>query len=110
MPINGGLRDKLGAGTVLVAGYKGAEYRAEVVHDAEGRARYRLEDGRGFKSPSSAGKAVMGGVACDGWRFWSINEARTAASEPEAPEPTEDTPVAEESPKPRKRTARKAAQ
>jgi hypothetical protein len=111
MPIDGGLRDKLEPGAVLVAKYKGTEYRAEVVHDAEGKPRYRLADGREFKSPSSAGKAVMGGIACNGWRFWSIDEASIAASEPMAESTsTEDTPAAEEPPKPRKRASRKAAQ
>ncbi len=61
----------LKAGTKLVARYKGKEYTAEVVKTEEG-LRYRLEDGREFKSPSSAGSAVMGGSACNGWRFWSL--------------------------------------
>jgi hypothetical protein len=34
--------------------------------------RYKLEDGQEYKSPSSAGSAVMGGNACNGWRFWSL--------------------------------------
>lgn len=58
-------------GTKLVARYKGKEHTAEVVQTEEG-LRYRLEDGREFKSPSSAGSAVMGGSACNGWRFWSV--------------------------------------
>ncbi len=61
----------LAPGTKLVARYKGKEYAAEVVKTEEG-VRYRLEDGREFKSPSSAGSAVMGGSACNGWRFWSV--------------------------------------
>lgn len=61
----------LAIGTKLVARYKGQEYTAEVVETEEG-VRYRLEDGREFKSPSSAGLAVMGGSACNGWRFWSL--------------------------------------
>ena len=61
----------LEAGTKLVARYKGKEYAAEVVKTEEG-VRYRLEDGREFKSPSSAGSAVMDGSACNGWRFWSL--------------------------------------
>ncbi len=61
----------LAPGTKLVARYKGKEYAAEVV-ETEGRLRYRLQDGREFKSPSSAGSAVMGGSACNGWRFWSV--------------------------------------
>jgi len=69
MPIEN--RD-LAAGTRLVARYKKAEHTATVVEGEEGGLRYRLEDGREFKSPSAAGSAVMGGVACNGWRFWSL--------------------------------------
>ncbi len=61
----------LAAGTKLVARYKGKEYTAEVVETEEG-LRYRLEDGKEFKSLSSAGSAVMGGSACNGWRFWNV--------------------------------------
>jgi hypothetical protein len=45
---------------------------------------YRLEDGRQFKSPSSAASAVMGGIAANGWRFWSL-EADTAPTDAKAP-------------------------
>ncbi len=72
----------LEAGTRLVARYKKREYKAAVV-EAEGGIRYRLEDGREFKSLSSAGSALMNGVACNGWRFWSLadgGEAHTAES------------------------------
>ena len=61
----------LKAGTKLVARYKGQDHTAEVVKTEEG-LRDRLKDGREFKSPSSAGSAVMGGAACNGWRFWSV--------------------------------------
>ena len=61
----------LKAGTKLVARYKGQEHTAEVV-ETEAGLRYRLKDGREFKSLSSAGSAVMGGSACNGWRFWSV--------------------------------------
>ena len=61
----------LAAGTKLVARFKGKEYTAEVVQTEEG-LRYRLEDGKEFKSLSSAGSAVMVGSACNGWRFWSL--------------------------------------
>jgi hypothetical protein len=71
----------LKAGTKLVARYKGQEHTAEVVETEEG-LRYRLEDGREFKSPSSAGSAIMGGSACNGWRFWSV--AGTEAAKPKA--------------------------
>ena len=58
-------------GTKLVARYKKQEFTCEVVKTEEG-IRYRLKDGKEFKSPSSAGSAVMGGSACNGWRFWSL--------------------------------------
>ena len=61
----------LKAGAKLEARYKGATYRAEVAAGEEGKLVFRLEDGREFTSPSAAGSAVMGGVACNGWRFWS---------------------------------------
>jgi hypothetical protein len=63
---------ELTAGTRLVARYKKREYTATVVEGEGGGLRYRLDDGREFKSPSAAGSAVMGGVACNGWRFWSV--------------------------------------
>jgi len=59
-------------GTRLVARYRKQEYSATVVEGEEGGLRYRLEDGREFKSLSAAGSAVMDGVACNGWRFWSV--------------------------------------
>ncbi len=72
MAIDGGLRDSLAVGTRLVARYKHAEHTAEVVASEDGRTRYRLTDGREFKSLSAAGSAVMGGIACNGWKFWSV--------------------------------------
>ncbi len=73
MAIDGAQRGKLEPGTKLVARHKGTEHRAEVVAgDQDGKVRYRLEDGREFKSPSAAGSAVMDGTACNGWRFWSV--------------------------------------
>ncbi|MDZ4278007.1 MAG: hypothetical protein U1B78_02590 [Dehalococcoidia bacterium] len=72
-------------GTVLVARYKKADHRCEVVASEEGKVLYRLKDGREFTSPSAAGSAVMGGVACNGWRFWTVagqGPARKAATTP----------------------------
>lgn len=66
-------------GTRLVARYKKADYFVTVV-DAEGepgKVRYRLDDGREFKSLSAAGSAVMEGHACNGWRFWSLMPEQT---------------------------------
>jgi hypothetical protein len=62
----------LAVGTRLVARYKKEEHWATVVEGEKGGLRYRLDDGQEFKSLSSAGSAVMGGVACNGWRFWSV--------------------------------------
>ena len=74
---------EMAAGTVLVAGYKKADRTCEVVETAEG-LRYRLDDGSEHKSPSSAGKAAMGGVACNGWRFWSLQGTEQPRREPKA--------------------------
>jgi hypothetical protein len=63
---------KLKSGTKLWARYKGREYRAKVVAGEGDKPRYRLSDGREFKTPSAAGSAVMGGTACNGWRWWSV--------------------------------------
>ena len=58
-------------GTKLVARYKKQDFTCEVVKTKDG-VIYRLADGQEFKSLSSAGSAVMGGSACNGWRFWSL--------------------------------------
>jgi hypothetical protein len=71
----------LEAGTRLVARYKGQTHKAEVVQ-TEGGLRYRLEDGREFKSPSSAGSAVKGGKSCNGWDFWSLDGQEQPPKEP----------------------------
>ena len=69
----------LATGTKLVAQYKGHEYRCVVVAGEGDKPGYRMEcpdhpdlHRKEFKSPSSAGSAVMGGSACNGWRFWSL--------------------------------------
>lgn len=79
MPIDGGMRDKLQPGTKLVATYKGTERRVEVIAGEDGKVCFRLDDGREFKSPSSAGSAVMEGKACNGWRFFSIDDGQPKA-------------------------------
>jgi hypothetical protein len=61
-------------GTALWAKYKKQLHIAEVVETAEG-LRYRLADGREFRSPSAAGSAITGGNACNGWAFWNVGEA-----------------------------------
>src|SRR5450759_2841974 len=67
---------ELTPGTKLVGTYKKAAYVCEVVSTPEGETRYRLEDGKLFKSPSSAAKAVMGGISANGWRFWNLEGAQ----------------------------------
>src|SRR5713226_5141333 len=68
-------------GTVLTARYKKQDRRCEVVETPDG-LRYRLDDGTEHKSPSSAGKRAMDGVACNGWRFWSIAGTEKPKGEP----------------------------
>jgi hypothetical protein len=59
-------------GTKLWARYRGQTHTAEVV-ETEGALRYKLSDGREFKSPSAAGTAITE-KACNGWAFWSVGE------------------------------------
>ena len=61
----------LEAGMKLAARYKGQTYSATVVQLDEG-IRYQLATGETFTSLSKAGSHVMKGVACNGWRFWSL--------------------------------------
>ena len=70
-------------GTKLIARYKKEDYRAEVIAGEEGKVKYRLADGKEFKSLSSAGTAITT-KACNGWNFWSLETpaARKGNSEP----------------------------
>lgn len=61
----------LPAGTRLMATYKEEAFTCTVEED-DGKRIFAIEDGRRFASPSAAGSAIMGGVACNGWRFWSL--------------------------------------
>ena len=78
----------LEAGTKLIAKYKKEEFRAEVIAGEEGKVKYRLADGREFKSPSAAGTAITG-KACNGWAFWSV-EPDGASTEPPEPDSSEE--------------------
>jgi Restriction Enzyme Adenine Methylase Associated len=75
----------LAPGTKLVGAYKKTTFTCEVVSTPEGEVRFQLEDGRLFTSPSSAGKAVMNGISCNGWRFWSLAEEGGATARPVSP-------------------------
>ena len=66
---------KLEVGTKLEARYKKEVHQAEVVAGEGDKTLIRLAAGREFTSVSAAGSAVMGGVACNGWRFWSLEGA-----------------------------------
>jgi hypothetical protein len=78
-------------GTRMVARYHKQNFICEVVEVEEGRLRYRLEDGREFKSPSAAGTAITGG-ACNGWAFWKVAvETKTAEDSTENPATPEQT-------------------
>ena len=66
---------ELPAGTRLVAAYKGKAFVCTAEETEGGKPAYVLEDGRRFASPSAAGTAVMGGVACNGWQFWRVEGA-----------------------------------
>ncbi len=76
----------IAAGTHLEAVYKKSRYVCVVEADEDGKLAFVLEDGKRYKSPSSAASAVMGGSAANGWRFWSVEGetrgATTNASEP----------------------------
>jgi hypothetical protein len=81
----------LPVGTRLVANYKKTRYVCTVEADDDGKLTFVLEDGRRFKSPSSAASAVIGGSAANGWKFWSVEDeeptpkadsTKTAAAKP----------------------------
>lgn len=66
---------ELAVGARLVARYKGKEHLCEVVQTDDGIA-YRM-GGMDYTSPSSAGRSVTGGIAVNGWRFWSLDGTLT---------------------------------
>jgi len=87
----------LPAGTILRANYKKQTWRVLVLETEEGKKGYQLIDPTGggteiYKSPSAAGSAVMGGVACNGWRFWSI-EGEEPVTPPKEQEAKEASPA-----------------
>ena len=66
----------LAVGARLVASYRKQAVVCMVEKAEEGEGTlFVLEDGRKFKSASSAASAVMGGKAVNGWRFWSVQGA-----------------------------------
>ncbi len=72
-------------GTKLVAHYYKQPHTCEVIGGENGKLRYRIEDGREFKSLSSACSGVTG-KSCDGWIFWNVETAKdTPTIEPPIP-------------------------
>ncbi len=89
MPIND---RNLKPGTRLVGKYHKQTYTCEVV-EVEGKLKFRLQDGREFKSPSAAGMAITG-KSCNGWAFWSVQDAQAAtATEKAENQPTTENPA-----------------
>jgi hypothetical protein len=88
----------LPVGTRLVGKYKKQTFVCTVGLDKVGGTPvYVLEDGKEFKSPSSAASHVMGGGAVNGWRFWSL-EGEAAAPKAEKPAKREPKSKAEKAP------------
>jgi hypothetical protein len=83
MPIEN--RD-LPVGIRLEANYKKTRYICVVEAEEDGKLAFVLEDGKRFKSPSSAASAVMGGSAANGWRFWAV-EGDAPATAPATEKP-----------------------
>jgi hypothetical protein len=77
-------------GMRLTARYHKQDYSCEVVEGEVGKLRYRLEDGREFKSPSAAGMAITSG-SCNGWAFWSVAVDAKPAETPLETKPAETT-------------------
>ena len=72
---------ELAPGTILTGTLKKTVHQAEVVETLEG-IRYRV-NGKEYKSPSAAASAIMGGIACNGWKFWSVQGGETPLTEAE---------------------------
>ncbi len=56
----------------MTAIYRGRTHAGKVESTEDGKLAYVLEDGPRFKSRWAPGSAVMSGIACNGWRFWSV--------------------------------------
>ena len=72
----------LTVGIRLVANYRKQAHVCMAEKAEEGEAiLFLLEDGKRYKSASSAASAVMGGKAVNGWRFWSVQGTEPKAKE-----------------------------
>ena len=79
---------KLPGGTILTATYRKQEHSVLVLEDDNGGLAFELDGGTIHKSLSAVGSAVMNGVACNGWRFWSVAAGETTATAETATAPT----------------------
>ena len=79
-------------GTHLIGRYHKQSYSCEVVGGEVGKLRYRLADGREFKSLSAAGMTITGS-ACNGWAFWSVATTEFAPSHEVQEEAANQEPV-----------------
>lgn len=100
-------------GEEFVARYKGTEHRVVVLGDEATGFGFEVDgDGKIHRSLSAAGSAVMGGTACNGWRFWSrageLPEARVRAEPKAPPKPKADDDADAEPSTPRAAKERKS--
>lgn len=58
-------------GERLAANYRGRTHYVDVVESGGSGVAFRLDTGDVFTSISAAGSHIMGGISCNGWRFWS---------------------------------------
>src|SRR5487761_2135154 len=78
-------------GTELVGRYKRTQFTATVREDgiyvepAPLTSATEADPHGPFKTLSAAGKAVMGGISCNGWRFWSLAGGEEEGKGPAAP-------------------------
>ena len=73
--------EDLGEHATLEGHYKGKRHTATLVRTRAGDlvVRYR---GKRYPSLSAAGEAVMGGISCNGWRFWSLADTAAPVAAP----------------------------
>lgn len=111
-------REGLKAGTKLEARYQGKVYHATVQANGRDGMVVTVDElkGQEFKSLSTAGKEVMGGIACNGWRFWSLAgtlkeraNGKAKTEKPKAAAKAKAAPKAKGSTKPASKRAKKAA-
>ena len=86
--LSGGRVQKVTLGHLIETGYLRPPLEIEAHHGGQSIAA-RIEtdgsitlDGRRFVSPSSAGSAVTGEIACPGWAFWRARDPVTGEAAP----------------------------